>query len=158
MVQLAQVPLGEPLEGAHAGRMLIAKWVLAEGANEQVIEAASQWQDVLRHPGIRELRKLFGRLLRELQRIVSEGDLETARRLVEELGVTIDPPLHKEVRARYELLGVAPYAGFVQPKLVPVSGGEAGDEIVDVRVEYPTDFVAQQLEYAERYSFLPTYN
>lgn len=67
----------------------------------------------------------------------------------------IDPTLHKEIRARYEVLNVAPYAGFIQPRLTAVTKGDA---IVDVTVEYPEDFAAQQLDYAARYSFLPTYN
>ena len=67
----------------------------------------------------------------------------------------VDPKIHKEVLKRYQALGVAPYAGFIQPRLVPVLKGE---EIVDVKVEYPTSFEAQQLEYSENYSFLPDYN
>ena len=66
--------------------------------------------------------------------------------------VTIDRTLHEEVTRRYASLGIAPYSGFVQPKLVPVMDG---DRITDVRLEYVEDFTAQMLEYAERYSFLP---
>ena len=102
-----------------------------------------------------KLRKLFGRLLNEIQRIKSEGDFEAAKKLVETFGVKVDPALHKEVRARYEVLKLAPYAGFMQPQLTPVTNG---DTISDVTIEYPDDFVAQQLDYAKRYSFLPTYN
>jgi dipeptidyl-peptidase-3 len=93
--------------------------------------------------------------LREIQRIKSEGDFESARDLVETHGVQLDPELHKQIVERYQALKVAPYAGFIQPELVPV---KKGDEIVDVRIEYPTDFAAQQLRYAARYSFLPTSN
>jgi len=157
IVQLARVPLGEKLEEAHMrNRALIARWALSESGNEQVIERSERGGKT--YYAIRDyvqLRKLFGRLLRELQRIKSEGDFEAARKLVEEFGVTIDPALHKEVRARYEVLKLAPYAGFMQPRLVPHE--EAG-ELSDVRIEYPDDFVAQQLDYAARYSFLPTYN
>ena len=102
-----------------------------------------------------KLRRLFGRLLAEIQRIKSEGDFESARDLVESHGVNVDARLHREVLERYRALHVAPYAGFIQPELVPVMQGE---EIVDVRIEYPTDFAAQQLRYSARYSFLPTYN
>ena len=160
LVQMARVPLGEHLEEAHMrNRQLVAKWVLSAGGQDRVIERSERSGKT--YYAVRDyvkLRKLFGQLLGELQRIKSEGDLPAARKLVEELGVSLDPALHKEVRARYEVLGLAPYAGFIQPRLVKVTGGEKGDEIVDVRIEYPTDFVAQQLEYAERYSFLPTYN
>ena len=67
----------------------------------------------------------------------------------------VDPELHKEVLARYEKLNIAPYGGFINPKLVPV---EKDGEIIDVTIEYPDDFTAQMLDYAKNYSFLPTYN
>jgi dipeptidyl-peptidase-3 len=157
LTQLARVPLGEQLEEAHMrNRAFIARWVLAQGSDEQVIERIERTGKT--YYAVRDyvkLRKLFGRLLHEVQRIKSEGDLEAARKLVEDYGVKIDPALHKEIRARYEVLNVAPYAGFIQPRLTAVT---KGDEIVDVTVEYPEDFAAQQLDYAARYSFLPTYN
>jgi dipeptidyl-peptidase III len=157
LVQLARVPLGEKLEEAHMrNRALIARWALKEGANDQVIERVERGGKT--YFVVRDyvkLRKLFGRLLREIQRIKSEGDFEAGKKLVEEYGVSIEPALHKEVRARYEVLGMQPYAGFLQPRLVPV---EADGSITDVQIEYPEDFVAQQLEYSARYSFLPTYN
>jgi dipeptidyl-peptidase III len=100
------------------------------------------------------LRQLFGRLLKEVQRIKSEGDLPAARALVETFGVRIEPALHSEIRARYAALKLAPQRGFIQPELVPVT---SADQIVDVRIEYPTDFAAQQLRYSAKYSFLPSY-
>jgi len=45
--------------------------------------------------------------------------------------------------------------GFIQPRLVPVM---QGDEIADVKIEYPTDFLKQMLEYGRDYSFLPVRN
>ena len=102
-----------------------------------------------------KLREIFGQLLRETQRIKSEGDYEAGKALVEDYGVKVDPELHKEVKKRYEKLGIAPYAGFINPILVPVM---EGDKIVDVKVEYPDDFTKQMLYYAKEYSFLPTYN
>jgi dipeptidyl-peptidase-3 len=160
VTQLARVPLGEQLEEAHMrNRAFISRWVLAQGADEQVIERMERGGKT--YYAVRDyvkLRKLFGRLLHEVQRIKSEGDLDAARKLIEDYGVKIDPTLHKEIRARYEVLNVAPYAGFIQPRLTPVTRGGSDDEIVDVTVEYPDDFTAQQLDYAARYSFLPTYN
>ncbi|MDB4977698.1 MAG: dihydrofolate reductase, partial [Myxococcaceae bacterium] len=157
LVQLSRVPLGEKLEEAHMrNRQLIAKWVLAEGQSEQVIERIERGGKT--YYAVRDyvkLRKLFGRLLREVQRVKSEGDLEAARKLVEGFAVEVDPALHKEVRARYDVLKLAPYAGFMQPRLKLV---EADGKIADVTIEYPDDFVAQMLDYAARYSFLPTYN
>ncbi len=157
LVQIARVGLGEQLEEAHMqNRQLVAAWAYEQGKAHNVIERLERngktyvvVRDYVR------LRKLFGDLLREIQRIKSEGDLESARDLVEAYGVHIEPELHKQIRERYQMLRVAPYAGFIQPELVAV---RKADEIVDVRIEYPTDFVAQQLRYAARYSFLPTYN
>jgi dipeptidyl-peptidase-3 len=102
-----------------------------------------------------KLRALFGELLRELQRIKSEGDYEGIRDLVETYAVKVDPALHAEVLERYAKLDIPAYAGFIGPRLVPV---EQGGRIVDVRIEYPDDFGAQMLEYAARYAFLPTWN
>jgi dipeptidyl-peptidase-3 len=98
---------------------------------------------------------LFGRLLRELQRIKSTGDYAAIRELVERYAVKVDPALHAEVRARYAALDVPAHSGFMGPRLVPVLRGE---EVVDVRIEYSDDFTAQMLEYADRYAFLPAWN
>jgi dipeptidyl-peptidase-3 len=98
---------------------------------------------------------LFGQLLREIQRIKSEGDYTAGKALVETYGVKVDVALHNEVLARYKKLNISPYAGFINPKLVPVMNG---DKIMDVKIEYPDDFTKQMLEYAKEYSTLPTYN
>ena len=157
LVQLARIPLGERLEEAHMrNRQLIAKWVRAEGEKDQVVERIDRGGKT--YFAVRDyvkLRKLFGRLLNEIQRIKSEGDFEAAKKLVESFGVELDPALHKEVRARYEVLKLAPYAGFMQPRLRLVNTGE---QVSDVTIEYPDDFAAQHLDYAQRYSFLPPYN
>jgi dipeptidyl-peptidase-3 len=157
LIQLARVPLGESLEEAHMrNRQLIARWILEQGASDNVIEKIVRDDQV--YYVVRDyvkMRKLVGRLLSEVQRIKSEGDFESARELVETHGVRVDPELHAQVRERYERLGVAPYAGFIQPELTPVLKGE---EIVDVTIRYPEDFMAQHLGYASKYSFLPTYN
>jgi dipeptidyl-peptidase-3 len=102
-----------------------------------------------------KLRQLFGQLLREIQRIKSEGDFAAGKKLVETYGVKIDLNLHKEVQARYATLNVAPYMGFIQPKLVPVMNG---DKITDVKVEYPESFIGQMLEYGKEYGLLPVVN
>ena len=98
---------------------------------------------------------LLLQLLRETQRIKSEGDFEAAKRLVETYGVAVDRKLHAEVLERYAALDVARYTGFVNPRLVPV---KAGGRIVGVKVEYASSFEEQMLEYAESYSFLPNEN
>lgn len=85
-------------------------------------------------------------MLAEVQRIKSEGDYEGARKLVETYGVKVDDRLHREVLRRYEALGVAPYAGFINPEYKPV---EKDGKIVDVEISYPEDFLAQMMEYGE---------
>ena len=91
-----------------------------------------------------------------IQKIKSEGDYKAGAALVENYGVKVDQAIHKEVLARVEKLKIAPYNGFINPKLVPVMNAKG--EITDIKVEYPTDFTEQMLEYAKTYSFLPNDN
>jgi dipeptidyl-peptidase-3 len=98
---------------------------------------------------------LFGELLKEIQRIKSEGDYKAATALVEGYGVKVDQALLKEVKDRFEKLHVAAYKGFIQPKLVPVMKDGA---VVDVRVEYPNNWLNDQLERSKNYSYLPSIN
>ena len=93
--------------------------------------------------------------MREIQRIKSEGDYDAGRAIIETYGVKVDQEILKEVKARYEKMHTAPYAGFIQPKLIPVV---TDGKITDVKVEYPKDFVEQMLEFSKEYSFLPHYN
>ena len=155
--QLNRVEPGKDLEEDHMrNRQLIAAWAYEHGRNDNVIERRTRdGKTFFVVNDYTKLRALFGRLLRELQRIKSTGDYAAIRELVEQYAVKIDPALHAEVRARYAALDVPAYAGFMGPRLVPVLRGE---EIVDVRIEYPDDFAAQMLEYADRYAFLPAWN
>ena len=157
MVQLARVKLGENIEEAHMrNRQLVSKWVFEKGKNENVIEKKiKDGKTYFVVNDFDKLRKLFGELLREIQRIKSEGDYNAGKNLVETYGVKVDKDLHKEVLERYSKLKIAPYAGFIQPKLIPVKQGE---KIIDVKIEYPEDFTKQMLEYAKNYSLLNTYN
>jgi dipeptidyl-peptidase III len=102
-----------------------------------------------------KLRELFGQLLREIQRVKSEGDFNAGKNLVENYGVKVDPALHKEVLERFKKLDIKPYKGFIQPRLVAVMNG---DIITDVKMEYPTNFFEQMMEYGKKYSFLPVRN
>lgn len=157
MVQLARLELGEDLEEAHMrNRQMIAKWVFEKGQEGNVVE--QKQKDGKTYFVVNDydkLRGLFGELLNEVQRVKSEGDFAAAKALVEGYGVEVDPKLHKEVKTRYEALKIAPYAGFIQPKLVPVM---SGGEITDVKIEYPRDFTTQMLDYADTHSFLPHSN
>ena len=153
--QLNRIEMGENLEESHMrNRQLVAQWafVNGEGAIRKVSKDGKTFFVVKDYD---KLRQLFGKLLAEIQRITSEGDYEAGRDLVEKFGVQVDQELLKEVKARYAKLNSAPYSGFIQPKLVPVMNGK---KIIDVKIEYPTDFTKQMLEYGKNYSFLPDYN
>lgn len=157
MLQLRRIEPGDNLEQAHMrNRQLVSSWVFEQGKAENVIEKRIiDGKTYFIINDYEEVRHLFGRLLREIQRIKSQGDYEAGKNLVETYGVKVDQELLREVRNRYEKLGTAPYSGFIQPKLTPQM--ENGS-IVDVSIEYPDDFVQQMLEYGDQYSFLPDYN
>ena len=157
MLQLKRIEPGEQIEESHMrNRQMIARWAFEKGKKDNVIERKER--DDKTYFVINDyekLRGLFGELLREIQRIKSEGDFEAGKALVENYGVKVDKELHAEVLKRYEKLNIAPYSGFINPVLEPV---EEGGQIVDVKVVYPNDFKQQMLYYAREYSFLPTYN
>lgn len=157
MTQLHRIEPGELIEEAHMrNRALVARWAYDQGKADQVIER--RVRDGKTYFVINDyeaLRELFGQQLRELQRIKSEGDFDAIQQLVETYGTQVDPELHREVLERFAKLDVAPYKGFVNPYLVPVT--EEG-EIVDIRIDYPQSFVEQMLYYGEHYSFLPDEN
>src|SRR5262249_46524335 len=100
-----------------------------------------------------KLRNIFGQLLREVQRIKSQGDYEAGKALVENYGTKIDQTLHAQVKRRWAKLNLAPYAGFINPSLKTVN--DASGKIIDVIVTYPKNFTEQMLQYGEQYSFLP---
>jgi dipeptidyl-peptidase-3 len=157
MLQLRRVKLGDDIEEAHMrNRQLIAAWAYEKGREDGVIEKVTD--DGKTYFVIRDyeaLRGLFGQLLREIQRIKSEGDYEAGKSLIETYGVKVDPVLHQEVLARAEPYNVAPYKGFVEPRVVAV---EENGEIVDVVIEQPESFVDRMLELEDKYSLLPVEN
>jgi dipeptidyl-peptidase-3 len=138
-------------------RQLISKWVLEKGASENVIEKTTRNGNTyfVIHD-YEKLRTLFGQLLREIQRVKSEGDFNAGKNLVETYGVLADQDLLKEVHERYEKLNIAPYMGFVQPKLIPVY--DTNKNITDIKVDCNQDFMKQMLEYGKNYGFLPVMN
>lgn len=156
-LQLRRLEAGENLEEAHMrNRQLNAAYVYKMGEKEKVIEkVVKDGKTYFVINDYNKLRMLFGDLLREIQRIKSEGDYKSGRDLVESFGVKVDEALKAEVKTRYEKLNIAPYNGFIQPKLIPIMDG---DKITDVKVEYPTNFTQQMLELGKNYSFLPFYN
>jgi len=152
--QFTRVELGRPNTEAHMqNRKLIAEWCFEKGADKNVIEKKERdGKTYFVVNDFETLRGLFAELLAEIQRIKSEGDYEAGKALIEKYAVDIDPKLHKEVLDRYKALNLKPYGGFINPEIVPVEN-EAG-EIVDYKVEYASDFLQQQLDYAHKYSTL----
>ena len=157
MTQLARIEPGKNVEESHMrNRKLICEWCYERGKADKVIELVKEngkTYAVVNDFG--KLRDLFGQMLREVQRIKSEGDYEAGKALVEQYAVTVDPELHKEVRDRYYALDIEPYGGFVNPEYELV---EKDGRIVDVKISYPADYVGQMLGYAKDYSFLPNIN
>ena len=154
MTQLVRIEPGRDVEEAHMrNRQLIARWALEHGAADKVVELVRRdGKTCVRVNDYPRLRRLFGELLAEIQRIKSEGDLEAARQLVERYGVKVDPELHKEVLARYKALNLAPYKGFVNPVYTAVRDGEG--RITDVTVDYTEGYAGQMLRYSRDYSNL----
>jgi dipeptidyl-peptidase III len=153
MLQLRRIEAGESIEEAHMrNRQLVASWAYEKGMEENVIEkVVEDGKTFFEVRDYEKLRVIFGELLKEIQRVKSEGDYEAGQALVENYGVKVDKDLHEEVLARAEKLNSAPYGGFVNPRLVPVM---EGDKISDIKVEYPEVFLDQMLEYGENYGFL----
>ena len=158
LAQLRRIKLGKDIEEANMrNRHWVSAWVVEKGMKEGVV--AVNVRDGHTYYDIRDyekLRVLFGDLLREVQRIKSQGDYEAGKALVETYGVKVDPAVHASVLERAKKITTAPYAGFIQPRLVPVMDGNGA--ITDVKVEYPYDFIGQMLEYGAKHSFLPDKN
>jgi dipeptidyl-peptidase III len=157
MTQLTRIVPGNNLEEAHMrNRAVIAHWALEHGASDKVVEFVKKdGKTFVQINDYDKLRGLFAQLLKEIQRIKSEGDYKAGMQLVENYGVKVDASLHMEVLERYKKLNLKPYKGFIQPRLVPVM---TGAEITDVKVEYPDNFYDQMIEYGKKYAFLPLSN
>ncbi len=156
-LQLRRVRLGDDIEEAHMrNRQLISGWAFEQGQEDNVIERVEKdGKTFFVINDYEALRGLFAEQLREIQRIKSEGDFAAGQALIETYGVKIDRAMHEEVLARVEPLNIAPYKGFIQPRLVAV---EENGEIVDVRIEPMGDFVDWMLESEEKYGYLPVTN
>ncbi len=154
LTQIVRIKPGKYIEEAHMrNRAAISHWVYEHGKATNIVEIFKrEGKTYVRINDYSKLRHLFGELLREIQRIKSEGDYESGRLIIEKYGVTIDQNLHSEILKRYEKLDLAPFTGFVNPNLLPVYNKEG--EITDVRVEYVNDFLGQMLCYGKDYSFL----
>ena len=158
MTQLIRLELGANVEEAHMrNRQWVSAWVFEKGKEEGVIERVERdgkiYFDIKDYA---RLRELFGELLRETQRIKSEGDYEAARNLVENYGVKVDQEIHANVLERNKQFEAAPYSGFVNPVLVPEM--DENGEIISVKVTQPASFEEQMLRYSKDFGFLPVEN
>ena len=158
MLQLIRIKLGEDIEQSHMrNRQMVAQWVYKKGLAEQVIEKKMKdGKTFFIINDYQKLRTLFGTLLREVQRIKSEGDYAAGKELIETYGVKIDPALHKEILDRNAQFNSAPYGGFVNPVLVPQY--DDSGEILDVQVRFPNSFAEQMLQYSATYNGLSATN
>ena len=131
-------------------RALIARWCLTHGSALSLV--SKDGKTYLEISDYAELRTLLAKLLAEVQRIKSEGDFEAARSLVETYGVKVDAVLHEELLERYKKLNLAPYKGFINPWLLPVT--DENGEITDIQVNYSESYSHQMLRYGTEYGTL----
>ena len=156
MPQLVRIEEGKDVEEAHMrNRQLIANWVL-EHANGEVEIIERDGKHYLRINDYEGVRRLYGELLAEIQRITSEGDYPAAKEIVEKYAVKVNPELHKEIRERYAKLNLAPYKGFVNPVYTAVKDAEGN--ITDVKIDFTEGYIEQHLRYSRYYSPLPDVN
>lgn len=152
LTQLVRIEEGDQIEEAHMrNRALISRWALANYPEALEIDEIDG-KHYVRINDYEMLRKAFGELLAEIQRIKSEGDFEAARQLVEQYGIKTDAELHHEIRERYKRLDLAPYKGFINPKYTLVQDDDGN--ALDVQIEYDEAYDEQMLRYSQQYSTL----
>jgi dipeptidyl-peptidase-3 len=158
MVQLRRIEEGQVIEEDHMrNRQMVALWAYEHGKADNVIEKVERdGKTYFNITDYEKLRVLFGELLKEVQRIKSEGDFESGAALVEQYGVQVDGALHSEVLVRSASLAIPPYGAFINPKLV-AELDESG-EVLNVEITYPESFLEQMLEYGKNNAFLPIEN
>ena len=154
LVQMRRLKMGEDIAEAHMrNRAWISNWIIEKGASTNVI--SREVRDGKTYFNINDydkMRDLVGELLREVQRITSQGDYNAAKSLADGYGKKVDPTLHAEVLARSEKLNIPPYNGFVNPILTPVL--DSNGKMIDVTVSYTKTFAEQMLNYSKNYGFL----
>jgi dipeptidyl-peptidase-3 len=151
ITQLIRIKLGNDIEESHMrNRQLVAAWAYEKGKDNNVIEKVQRDNKTFFVINDYEkLRTLFGELLREIQRIKSEGDYEAGKNLIENYGVKVNQELHKEVLERNKKFTSAPYSGFINPELKLIKNEEG--EIIDVEVIQPKSFASQMINYSKNY-------
>jgi dipeptidyl-peptidase-3 len=158
LTQIVRIKPGKEIEQAHMRcRSAISHWVYEKGKAENVVEIFRRNDKTyVKINDYDKLRSLFGELLKEIQRVKSEGDFTAGKNIIEDFGVKIDPQLHTEILERYAKLNLAPYTGFVNPMLIPVYNED--EEITDITVKYIDDYISQMIYYGKNYAFLPVNN
>ncbi len=158
MTQLIRLEPGADIEEAHMrNRQFVSAWVFEKGKADNVIEKLTRnGKTYFNITNYDKLHDLFGQLLREIQRIKSEGDYAAGKALVEDYGVKVDQKLHAEVLERNKQFASAPYSGFINPVLVPKL--DAKGNIISIEVTQPKSFAEQMLNYSKKYGFLPLEN
>jgi dipeptidyl-peptidase-3 len=158
MTQLFRLELGANIEEAHMrNRQWVSAWAFEKGLKDNVIEKLNRdGKTYFNITNYEKLHDLFGQLLREVQRIKSEGDYEAGKALVENYGVKVDQKLHGEVLERNKQFSSAAYSGFVNPMLVPKL--DAKGAIISIDVKQPSSFAEQMLYYSKNFGFLPLTN
>ena len=152
LTQLTRIQPGNEIEEAHMrNRALIARWTL-EHYPSAVRLVKHEEKTYVEVSDYKQLREAFAKLLAEIQRIKSEGDFEAAKQLVERYAIHVEPKLHEELLARYKSLGIAPYKGFLNPKMELVSDSEGN--ATDVRLDYTEAYDEQMLRYSKEYGYL----
>jgi len=151
LTQLIRIQPGSQIEEAHMrNRALVAHWCYEN--SDVIVLVKREGKTYVQIRDYEALRSLFAQLLAEIQRIKSEGDYEAARQLVEHYGVKVDPVIHQEILERYRRLNLAPYKGFINPRLVPVRNEQG--EVTDIEVDYTEGYAEQMLRYSEDYGTL----
>lgn len=151
MTQLTRIKPGHDIEEAHMrNRALIARWCYDNGTAIEMVRRDGKTFVAIND--YEALRALFAQLLAEIQRIKSEGDYEAAKALVEKYAVKVDGELHTEVLERYRRLNLAPYKGFLNPVMTPVTGDDG--EITDISIDYTEGYSEQMLRYSRQYGTL----
>ena len=152
MTQLTRIEPGKDIEEAHMrNRHIITQWAYEKGEKDNVIEFVKRdGKTFVKINDYSKLRNLFGQLLAEIQRIKSEGDYESGKKLVEQYGVKFDSDMHKELLRRYSKLNIAPYKGFVNPVYTAITDNSGN--IKDIKIDYSENYVDQMLRYSKDYS------
>jgi len=154
MLQLRRLKLGDNVEQSHMrNRQMVARWAYEKGKKDNVIEIVKKdGKSYIEIHDYDKLNELFGELLKEVQRVKSQGDFAGAKALIEGYGVQVDQALHKEVLDRVKELNLPAYWGFINPEYEVVENEDG--EVTDIKVNYPKDFVNQMMMYADKYGYL----